>query len=88
MVILKDFIAKYNGVLFKLQSGVFPGIFEIKEDRIRWFYLASYIDAMRVEDLITVQDEALRYVIRTIGDFRLKEIGHEHDRCWFEFEVI
>jgi hypothetical protein len=87
-VILKDVSAAYNEALEKLKAGKCPGIFEIKEDQIQWFYLASYVDATRVEDLITVQDEALQYVIRVLGDFRLKEIGHEHDRCWFKIAVV
>lgn len=88
-VILKDYRAKYEAALQELQSTPCPGLFEIKGDRIRWFYIASYVDATRVEDLIKVQDEALQHVIQTRGEgFVLKGIGHEHDRCWFEIRLI
>lgn len=79
-----------GAALIKLQSTNHPGLFEIKENRIRWSYIASYVDATRVEDLHSTQNEAMMHVINTIGAgaFRLHSAGNSNDRCWFEIEVV
>lgn len=89
-IILKDFSEFCAAAISKLQNTPHPGLFEINNTRIKWCYIASYVDARRVEDLHSTQNEAMMYVINTIGAgaFRLHGVGNSNDRCWFEIEVV
>lgn len=85
-----EYTEKVEVAISKLQNSPHPGLFEIKDTRIRWSYIASYVDATRVEDLHSTQNEAMMHVINTIGAgaFRLHSAGNSNDRCWFEIEVV